>query len=323
MAAASPKLIVPCPSLPGQRLARGMKFWAVGFWLCVMALASGCGVQKFRLASEQLLVTDAVDQAVARMDFSPLSDRDVYFDTKYLSSVKTSSNVNVEYVISSMRQQMMAYNLRLRDKPEEAEFIIEGRVGALGADGAESTYGVPGIAAFSAASQVMTGVPITTAAAPEFSLGRKNHQWGAAKLAAFAYERESMERVWQSGITAGNSKARESWLFGMGPFQRGDIYSKNGGQRRRLLLGTPERLMAKSKDPLDPLTAYSSAIDFRAVQANDDLDKKVTPVGDEGKVLPAGFQSEEAKSGANSPSDVAFPVVNRPAEPTAPTPAKE
>ncbi len=282
-----------------------------------MAFASGCGVQKFRLASEQLLVTDAVDQAIARMDFSPLTDRDVYFDTKYIASVKSPSNVNVEYVISSMRQQMIAYNLRLREKPEDAEFILEARLGALGADGAESTYGVPGIAAFSAASQVMTGVPITTAAAPEFSLGRKNHQWGAAKLAAFAYERETMERVWQSGITSGNSKSRESWLFGMGPFQRGDIYTKNGGARRRYLLGTSQRLMAKNKDPLDPLVAYSSAIDFRAIRAPETFEPQKPSVGDEGKVLQAGHTTEASDQAATSPSDVAMPIVNRPAAPPA------
>lgn len=276
------------------------KSW-LRLWMVLISLVfTGCGVNKVRLASEQLIVTDAVDQAVARMDFSPLSDQDVYFDTKYLAAVKSPSNVNVEYVISSLRQQMIAYNLRLREKPDEATFIIEARVGALGADGAESTYGVPGIAAFSAASAVVTGVPITTAAAPEFSLGRKNHQWGAAKIAAFAYERESMDRVWQSGIAAGNSKARESWLFGMGPFQRGEIYTKNGVPRRRLLGGTQ---MAKSKDSLDPLVAYSSAIDFRESRTADVFEPQQNSKDDQGRVLTASHLEELNPQQSTSPSD--------------------
>ena len=48
----------------------------------------GCGMNKSRLATEQLVVSDAVDRAVAAIDFSPLSGRKVYFDTKYLDGVK-------------------------------------------------------------------------------------------------------------------------------------------------------------------------------------------------------------------------------------------
>src|SRR5688572_26659531 len=52
-----------------------------------LALFAGCGINKSRLATEQLVVSEAVDQAVAAVDFSPLSGRRVYFDTQYLDGV--------------------------------------------------------------------------------------------------------------------------------------------------------------------------------------------------------------------------------------------
>jgi hypothetical protein len=114
--------------------------------MAALALA-GCGITKSRLATEQLVVSDAVDRAVASVDFSPLSGRKVFFDTKYLDNVKFNPAGNVEYVISSLRQQMAAYDLRLQEKVEDAEFIVEARIGILANDGHEVTYGVPGSAA--------------------------------------------------------------------------------------------------------------------------------------------------------------------------------
>src|SRR6185436_8218774 len=101
--------------------------WAIG--------PAGCGINKSRLATEQFVVSEAVDKAVATIDFSPLSGKRVYFDTQYLDGVNMGPNGNVKYVISSLRQQMVAYDLRLQEKPEMADFILEGRVGVLANDG--------------------------------------------------------------------------------------------------------------------------------------------------------------------------------------------
>src|SRR6478609_696993 len=100
-------------------------------------LAAGCGINKSRLATEQLVVSDAVDRAVAAIDFSALSGKKVYFDTQYLDGLNLGANGNVKYVISSLRQQMLAYDLRLQEKADTADFILEGRVGVLANDGYE------------------------------------------------------------------------------------------------------------------------------------------------------------------------------------------
>ena len=52
------------------------------------ALVSGCGTTKWsdspRTATEQLLISDAVDRAISEIDFSALAERSVYLDTRYI-----------------------------------------------------------------------------------------------------------------------------------------------------------------------------------------------------------------------------------------------
>ncbi|QDU30839.1 hypothetical protein ETAA8_59880 [Anatilimnocola aggregata] len=188
-------------------------------------------MNKSRLATEQLVVADAVDHAVSQIDFSPLSGKKVFFDKQYMPASNAPNrppmnNSNVEYVISSLRQQMLAYNCQLQDKPETADIIVEARLGALGSDGNEATYGLP------------TGVVVRTAAAamapggeslptmPDLALGRRNHQLGAARIGVFAYDQRTREPVWQAGVATGNSQARDLWVLGIGPFQNGRIYDQ-------------------------------------------------------------------------------------------------
>lgn len=249
-------------------------------FLLALAALCGCTINKSRMATEQLVVSDAVDRVVAQVDFSPLSGKKIYFDTKYLSGAKLAGNPNVEYLTSSLRQQMLAYDCHLKDKLEEADIVVEARVGAMGHDGNEATYGIPGSAAVTAAAAFATGFP-TAGALPELSLGRRNHQWGAAKVGLFAYDRTSQERVWQAGVATGASQARELWVMGIGPFQRGRVYRNaklSMDERNRML--TSDRALHS----LDPLEAYTSSIDFQGKP--DRLPSPGNP--HHSQVLPAG-----------------------------------
>jgi len=223
-------------------------------------LPAGCGINKSRLATEQLVVSEAVDKAVATIDFSALSGKKVYFDTQYLDGVNMGANGNVKYVVSSLRQQMMAYDLRLQETKETADYIVEGRVGVLANDGYEVTYGIPGNAAAASASVLLpTPVPIPAPGMPELSLGRRNHQAGTAKVGLFAYDRVTREPVWQAGVKRGASDVRDTWFLGLGPYQ----------SRRRPRRPSPTNSDAAhgANVNADPLAAYSSAIVFeRAVR---------------------------------------------------------
>lgn len=197
-----------------------------------MSFLVGCGSTKSRTATEQLLMSDAVDRAISQIDFHELRGQKVYFETKYivnskdpqfLATFKGLGFVNAEYVISSLRQQMVAADLRLQEKPEEADFIVEARLGAVGVDNNEIVYGIPASAPVSSsAASMIAGTPLP--AVPEISFARKNVQVGAAKVGVFAYDRRTRQPVWQAGISQAMSDARDSWVLGVGPFQRGTIY---------------------------------------------------------------------------------------------------
>ena len=191
-----------------------------------MLAISGCGTTKQSQATEQMLASDAVDGAVSRVDFTPLAGQKVHFDTKYMQNYKGIGFVNAEYVISSLRQQMTAAGLLLQDDAKDAEYIIEGRIGTLGTDSHDVVYGIPSNSALSAAAataSAMSGAPIP-GTIPELSMARRNDQISAAKIGLFAYERESREAIWQSGISVARSTSKDVWFLGIGPFQRGSIY---------------------------------------------------------------------------------------------------
>lgn len=187
--------------------------------------AAGCGTSRSRKATEQLLISDAVDKAVGSLDFTALSDRKVFLDTQYLKTVKGLGFVNADYVISSLRNQMAAAGCLLQDKKEDAEIVVEARVGTLGHDEHEVSYGIPASNALSTAAAMVPNAP-PIPAIPELSIAKKNQSNAAAKIAVFAYYQKTRKPVWQSGIAKSGSDAKDVWLLGAGPFQSGTIMSR-------------------------------------------------------------------------------------------------
>ncbi len=196
--------------------------------LCFLFLSQGCGTTKQNMATEQMLNSDAVDAAVAKIDFTPLAGQRVFFDTRYMVNYKGPGFVNADYVISSMRQQMAAAGLLLTFTLEESDYVLEGRVGVLGTDAHEVVYGIPSNSAIGSAASIAatatTGAP-APASIPELSLARKNDQSAASKIGVYAYDRVTREVVWQSGSSVARATAKDLWVFGIGPFQRGSIYN--------------------------------------------------------------------------------------------------
>jgi hypothetical protein len=97
--------------------------------LTLLGTLVGCGTTKTQEATEQLTLSSAVDNSIAAIDFRPLTGQKVFFDDTYIKNHKTPSVVNADYVISSMRQQIMAAGCLLQEKIETADIVIEGRVG--------------------------------------------------------------------------------------------------------------------------------------------------------------------------------------------------
>lgn len=225
---------IPNDDLPAQRasLLAGMVRCAPSrnrlVWLLLfsaMLLLTGCGKTIRNSATEQLILSDSVDRAIRSIDFSPLSGRACFLDTQFVNSAKPTTFVNADYVLSSVRNQLAAAGGILVDSKKDAEVVVEPRLGVLGANENEVTYGIPSSNAISQAAAIMpTAPPVPTI--PEISLARKNFQMAATKLAVFAYDAKSGAPVWQSGVATARSNARDTWLFGVGPFQSGTIYEK-------------------------------------------------------------------------------------------------
>jgi hypothetical protein len=234
--------------------------------LCVAsaaaAIAAGCGTTKTsgtaRTGTEQLLLTNAWDSALAKVDFRPLTGVPVYLDTTNAMAVDQG------WVVSSLKEAMLRQGVLLRAKPEQAQWIVEARVGAYGTDSSNWLLGIPQ----TTIPPTFTGVP--TGTIPEISLVKKSDQKAAAKMALFAYDRASGQLVWTSGTSVAQSNAKDVYVGGVGPIQSGSIYENPEFIGMKLPLGgsTPPRA-DKPRDaadvaaaPLAPSAAASDAQSF-------------------------------------------------------------
>jgi len=259
--------------------------FTLGLSLCAMlAIASGCGTTKQSEATQQLLTSDAVDRSVAKIDFSALEGQTVFFETKYITDPKNATFVNSNYVISSLRQQLFAAGCLMQEKSDEADYIVEARIGTLGNDENSIIYGIPANNALSTATSVLPNSP-PLPAIPEISIARKDDKMAAAKIAAFAYHRESHTVVWQSGLSVAKSTAKDTWLLGAGPFERGTVHDgwEFAGTRLRLPF-------MKRREPLSgPVAAYGQEMLYtrpmpKVVEAQSETEEGVQQVsGEEGK----------------------------------------
>src|SRR6476660_4840215 len=90
-------------------------------------LLGGCTSTKqsntARTATEQLLISNAVDQSLNKVDFTPLAGSCVFVEEKYLDCVDKG------YILGSIRHKLMQAHATIAGKAEEANAIMEVRSG--------------------------------------------------------------------------------------------------------------------------------------------------------------------------------------------------
>jgi hypothetical protein len=199
----------------------------------------GCGTVKTtgttRSATEQLLLTNAWDSALQKIDFRAMAGVPVYLDTTNVTAVDQG------WVVSSLRQSMLAQGVLLRQKAEQAQWVVEARVGAYGTDDYSLLIGIPQ----TTIPQTITGMPAGTI--PELPLIKKSRQQGVAKLALFAYDRSSGQLVWNSGTMLAIATAKDIHVLGIGPIQSGSIRGRTEFEGIRL----PVPSEGAPRDPYD------------------------------------------------------------------------
>jgi hypothetical protein len=229
----------------GGLLSCGLGF--PGRWVCwlivwVLLLDSGCGTSRWtdtsRTATEQLLISDAIDRAVSRLDFRALAGKSVYLDDTPIRGL-TDAN----YLTSTLRQHLLASGAILKENKNDADYVVEVRAGAIGTDRHDVVYGLPAV---NLPTVLPSGPSTVPTQLPEIPLVKKTQQRAVAKIAVFAYNRQTGRPIWQSGAIPIESNVRAVWVFGAGPFMR----SPSG--KRVTLAGDPVPLPPVHL-PLDPL----------------------------------------------------------------------
>lgn len=215
----------------------------------VLSFVVGCGTTRVtdttRTATEQLLVSNAIDQSVSQLDFRMLSGQKVFFDPQYLDGC-----VDKGYVASSLRQHLLACGCVLQEDRAKATFVVEARAGGVGTDRHQLLFGVPQMNL----PALMPGQPSMI---PEIPFAKRTDQLGFAKLAVFAYNRVTGDPVWQSGVVQNQSTSKDTWVLGAGPFRRGTIgenFEIAGKELSIPLLVGREPAGAPSKAPVVSVT---------------------------------------------------------------------
>jgi hypothetical protein len=175
--------------------------------------ANGCGTGRWsdskRTATEQMLISDAVERAVMLIDMRPLAGQSVFLDTTILDDATDG-----KYMASALKHQLLASGCELAPEKDQATIVVEARAGAIGTDRNELLIGIPA----TTISVMGTGTSV-----PEIAAYKRTDQRGVAKVNLFAYQRTTGKPVWQSGLAQVKSKTRDRWVVGTGPFQDGDI----------------------------------------------------------------------------------------------------
>lgn len=181
-----------------------------------LATVPGCGTTRLtdttRTGTEQLLISHSIDETVSNLDFRPFAGKKVFLDPQYLDGVTDKG-----YLISSLRQQILACGCLLQEERKTAVYVFEARAGGVGTDRDQLLVGMPQVTV----PAIMPGVPGGTI--PEIPLAKKTNQRGIAKIAVFAYNRKTGQPLWQSGALEATSTIHQGWLFGAGPFVRGSL----------------------------------------------------------------------------------------------------
>lgn len=280
LADARPRIVACAVSgrLPGRR--RLPKRSLVTGILCSVVLL-GCGTTRTsdtpRTATEQLLLSQAVDRVLDVMDFSPLAGKDVFVDPAYLEAVDKN------YVLSSVREHVFAAGARIKDKAENAEIVVEVRSGALGTDRYERFVGVP---------QLTLLPPPLPPAIPETPFLKRLNQQGVAKLAIYAYARRTGELVMQGGTAQTLTDNQSLWILGLGPFERGSI------RRGRRLGGEPLPAILPELPIVNPAQLFEADVPAEGNTARE------SPAPSSSPPQPAGPASSPGASAPMKPQSV-------------------
>jgi hypothetical protein len=276
-----------------------------------LAVAVGCGTTRLtdtnRTGTEQLLISHSIDETVSNIDFRPFAGKKVFLDPQYLDGVTDKG-----YLISSLRQQILACGCLLQEERKNAVYVLEARAGGIGTDRDSLLVGMPQ----TTVPAIVPGVPGGTI--PEIPLAKKTDQRGVAKIAVFAYNRKTGQPLWQSGTLEATSTLHQGWLFGAGPFVRGSLnkgtefagkdfevplIDKKTGAVREAPRIVPSTQPAYWPESLQPETPDLLVDEDKEKGSKEKATAVKRKSKDDAKVVPASHSEPAASDDSESPSE--------------------
>jgi hypothetical protein len=202
-----------------------------------------------RTGVEQMLISNAVDQSLSKIDFQPFAGHDVFLDAQYTECV------DKPYVVGAIRHRLALAGAHLVESRDNANVVLELRTGAVGTDNSESFIGVPEIA--------LPGM-VTL---PEVRVLTRSHQSGVAKLGLVAIDPRTGAALGSGGQTLAQSQDSNWYLLGMGPMQTGSVRDEversTSGSAMRVGAPLPTRVVFATPSPAidegDPELRYTGS----------------------------------------------------------------
>lgn len=185
----------------------------------VLLAGQGCATIRTtdppRTATELFLLSGASSEAVAQLSADALRDRTVWVETRYLTDTHETS-IELSFLIGDLRAKLLQSGVRLVEKREQAEVVMEVRSGGVSIDRLEFLLGIPA----SYFPGTSNGVPLVV---PEIAIVKTTRQNGFASVAFVAYVAKTGELIASSGPFVGRTNREDLWFLGTGPRTVGDI----------------------------------------------------------------------------------------------------
>lgn len=169
-----------------------------------------------RTATEQFLENQATALAVDQLSTAVLRDRRVFVETTYLTATTQPSDEH-QYLLGELRAKLLLNGVRVVDRKEKSEIVMEVRSQGISIDRVEFLLGLPS----SSIGGLFTGG--VAAVTPELAIIKTTKQHGFASVAYIAYWTDSGEVVASSGPFVGRTIRDDWWFFGYGPKTVGNI----------------------------------------------------------------------------------------------------
>lgn len=144
-----------------------------------------------RSATEQLLISTAMDHAMTNADLSYFANKKVFLDASYFDSY------DEKYAFGEIRDALSSAGALLVDKVADCDLVVEARAGALSIDYNSSLFGIPSM-----------GIPVPLSGSlsiPELPFFKSEDQRAYGKIALLAYDYKTRKHYYSTGPMIGKS----------------------------------------------------------------------------------------------------------------------